>query len=207
MNNSGAICNVNSTYLGHPCLYDKTSKYAFQQFGQKLLRRHFKGHLSVIWKSCQSPSRSTAAEMAQKIIFTLSLSLSPPLSFRSERPRLQESDKWFTLENGLCSNWEKGGLFSGPRSPPPLYASIKYAIVNVIWAALNVITCDTGSARQAAELKGEFDHLYLTKRSSGLGARKVWPSIEAEWIDTVWFICPTGQTVRRFTWCLKKLLH
>lgn len=79
MNNSGAICNVNSTYLGHPCLYDKSSKYAFPQSEQKLLRRYFKGHLSVIWKSCQSPSRRGAAEMAQKIIFTLSLSLSTSL--------------------------------------------------------------------------------------------------------------------------------
>lgn len=151
MNNSGAICNVNSTYLGHPCLYDKSSKYAFQQSEQKLLHRHFKGHLSVIWKSCQSLSRNSAGEMAQKIIFTLSLSSSTS----PFRLHLQWSDKRFTLENGLCLNWEKKRrvILFRRRYPPPAYSCIKYAIINVIWTTQNVIMGDTASTRQATELQ------------------------------------------------------
>lgn len=45
------------------------------------------------------------------------------------------------------------------------YSCIKYAITNVIWAALNVIMCDTMSTRWATELKGDFDKSYLTKQS------------------------------------------
>lgn len=35
----------------------------------------------------------------------------------------------------------------------------------MIWAALNVIMCDTMSTRWATELKGDFDKSYLTKQS------------------------------------------
>lgn len=47
-----------------------------------------------------------------------------------------------------------------------MYSCIKYAIINVIWATLNVIMCDTTSTRRATELKGDFDNSYLSKQSS-----------------------------------------
>lgn len=48
----------------------------------------------------------------------------------------------------------------------PVYSCIEYAIINVIWATLNVIMFDTMSTRQATELKGDFDNSYLSKQSS-----------------------------------------
>lgn len=180
MNNSGAICNVNGTYLGHPCLYDKSGKYAFQRSEQKLLHGHFKGHLSVIWKSCQSLSRNSAGKMAQKIIFTLSPSLSPPLSFRSERLHWQWSDKWFTLENGLCLNWKRGFYSFSLSYSSLVYSCIKSAIVNVIWATANAIMFDIMGTRQATELKGDFDNSYLSTQSC------VWEGRDAKWVVFNW---------------------
>lgn len=153
MNNSGAICNVNSTYLGHPCLYDKSSKYAFQQSEQKLLHRHFKGHLSVIWKSCQSLSRNSAGEMAQKIIFTLSLSLFLHLSLSAAF-----AVEWQAIYTGKWTVFKPRGekkrrvILFRRRHPPPAHSCIKYAIINVIWTTPNVIMGDTASTRQATEL-------------------------------------------------------
>lgn len=53
------------------------------------------------------------------------------------------------------------------------YSCIKYAIINVIWATLNVITCDTTSTRWAVELKGDFDESYLAKQSHVCMKRKM----------------------------------
>ncbi len=47
-----------------------------------------------------------------------------------------------------------------------VYSCIKYAIINVIWATLNVIMCDTTSTRRPTELKGDFDNSYLSNQSS-----------------------------------------
>lgn len=41
-------------------------KYAFQQSVQIRIRRHFKGHLSLKWRTCQSPVCEGAKNMAQK---------------------------------------------------------------------------------------------------------------------------------------------
>lgn len=74
MNNSTAICNVNSTYRSHPCRFDKGGgkKYAFQQSEQTPPHRHFKGHLSVSWKSCHSTYHTGAHRRVAKIIFYFS---------------------------------------------------------------------------------------------------------------------------------------
>ena len=96
-----------------------------------------------------------------------------------------------------------------------MYSCIKYAIINVIWATLNVIMCDTTSTRRATELKGDFDNSYLSKQSSvrsrrqggwdltGLCLLKVWPSLVFNWkvsshISAVQFICHAGQTLSRY---------
>lgn len=46
-----------------------------------------------------------------------------------------------------------------------VYNCIKYAIINVIWATLNVIMLDTMNTRRALELKGNIDNSYLSKHS------------------------------------------
>lgn len=46
-----------------------------------------------------------------------------------------------------------------------VYNCIKYTILNVIWATLNVIMLDTMNTRWASELKGDIDNSYLSKQS------------------------------------------
>lgn len=146
MNNSTAICNVNGTYRSHPCRFDKgggKKKYAFQQSEQTPPHRHFKGHLSVSWKSCHSTYHTGAGRRVAKdnLLLFPSYSLSLPLShtcthqhthfslsFRLQQVHLQASDMWFTEWGGE----KEGHILLGGFILHLLYKCIKYAIVNVI---------------------------------------------------------------------------
>lgn len=71
--------------------------------------------------------------------------------------------KWIVFK--LKKRGGGGGYSFRLRYSLPVYSCIKYAIINVIVATLNVIMFDTMSTRRATELKGEFDNSYLSEQS------------------------------------------
>lgn len=73
MNNSGAICNVNGTYLAHPFLHDKEGNMHFNSVRADSDSRALQRTPATQAGGCQSPAAAAASRTAAKIICTLFL--------------------------------------------------------------------------------------------------------------------------------------
>lgn len=181
MNNSGAICNVNSTYLAHPCLYDKDGNMHFNS----LYRYWFTGISKDTCHSSEGPVSLQYMTVPRKWPKRLSVLYFSPFS---DENTVTFAIDWQVIYTGNCNVFKtrKKAILLGRRILPR-FTTISN-ILSQLWSRpYRMSLCWILEAFNLfADIKVTLIELYFWRQYP---SKFTFRKLQVDWSLRVWPVC------------------